>query len=87
MFAAFALVTTAGCGVNDSPKTQTNGRAPSSAVARCAGQECKVRITCKGRVQMRFGAAPVDVRTSRSALVTTIFIDFAGSRDDATVRC
>ena len=75
-----------GCGVNDEPKAPSK-RPASSAVAKCAGYECRVRVTCKGRVQMRYGPAPVRVRTRKSALVTTFFADFAGSRNDATIRC
>jgi len=44
-------------------------------------------VICKGRVQLRYGAAPVRIRTAKSALVTTIVVDFAGSRHDAVIRC
>lgn len=81
------FATTSGCGIDDAPKSPAKKHARSSAVARCAGQECKVRVTCKGRVHMRFGAAPVTIHTSKTAVLTTIFLDFAGSRDDAVVRC
>ena len=56
-------------------------------MAKCAGAECEVRVTCKGKVKRRVGPAPVNVRTSKTALRTTIYADFAGSRHDATIRC
>jgi hypothetical protein len=86
VLSALALAVIAGCGVNDSPKSPGKS-AGNSAKARCAGVECRVRIVCKGRVHVVVGPAPVNVRTSKTALVTTFFADFAGSRNDATVRC
>jgi hypothetical protein len=84
---AVALVTTSGCGVNDSPKKPTKSRARTSAVAHCAGAECRVRVKCKGRIYVRVGPAPVQVRTTTSALRTSVIADFAGSRNDAIVQC
>jgi hypothetical protein len=82
--AALAVAVTSGCS-GDEPKSAKHGR--SSAVTTCAGAECKVRVRCKGEVHVRLGPAPVRVSTRKSALVTTIYADFAGSRHDATVRC
>lgn len=82
-----ALVTASGCGVNDSPKQPDKARPRNSAVAHCAGDECKVRVRCKGRVYVRFGAPPVRIRTFKTALTTSILADFAGSRDDSVIRC
>ena len=82
--AALAATVAAGCS-GDEPKSAQHGR--SSAVATCAGAECKVRVRCKGRVDVLLGPAPVQVSTRKSALVTTIYADFAGSRHDVTIRC
>jgi hypothetical protein len=72
------------CGGDDSPKKP----APrNSAIAKCAGHECRVRVRCNGRLSVLLGAAPVRIRTSKSLLRTTIVADFAGSRDDYVVRC
>jgi hypothetical protein len=80
----FALVVLSGCGDTRTPA----GKAPrSSAVARCTGAECRVRIRCKGKLHIRRGPAPVSIRTSKTALVTTIIADFAGSKNDALIRC
>jgi len=84
---ALVFAMASGCGDSGSPKTPARTPPPSSAVANCSGQECKVRVTCKGRVHHRLGAAPVRIRTSKTAVVTSIFIDFAGSGQDAVVRC
>lgn len=83
---ALAFAAASGCGVDDEPKKPSK-RAPSSAVATCAGYECKVRIKCKGKVYLRFGPAPVKVNTAKTALRTTVYADFAGSSQDAEVRC
>jgi len=82
---ALALGALAACGGSDSDKSSKKPPR-NSAKARCAGAECRVRIVCKGRVYVRFGPAPVAIRTSDSALRTTITVDFAGSKD-AVVRC
>jgi hypothetical protein len=82
---ALALGTMSGCR-GDSPKSAPKAHSRNSAVARCAGAECRVRIVCNGRVYVRLGAAPVRIHTARSAFRTTIIADFAGSRD-AVVRC
>ncbi len=82
---AFALATATGCS-GDEPKKPDPGKR-SSAKADCAGVECKVRVVCKGKVRLRYGPAPVQIRTRKSALVTTFFVDFAGSKNDATLRC
>jgi hypothetical protein len=84
--AAIACATAAGCGVDDEPKSPTK-RAPSSAKARCAGAECRVRVVCKGKVHVRVGPAPVSIRTNKTALRTNVLADFAGSSHDAVVRC
>ena len=82
---ALALGTVAACGGSGSD--ESSKKPPrNSAKARCAGAECRVRIVCKGRVYVRLGPAPVAIRTSNSALRTTIIADFAGSKD-AVVRC
>jgi hypothetical protein len=83
---AIAFATTAGCGVNDEPKSPS-AKPPNSAKARCAGAECRVRVVCKGKVHVRVGPAPVNIRTFKTALRTNVLADFAGSRHDATVRC
>ncbi len=82
---ALALVTATGCS-GDEPKKPDPGKR-SSAKADCAGIECKVRVVCKGKVRLRYGPAPVQIRTQKTALVTTFFVDFAGSKNDATLRC
>ena len=65
LLAAVALATsTTGCFVNDNPKTPYKAK-QNSAKARCAGEECRVRIVCKGKVHVRIGPAPVDIRTAR----------------------
>ena len=46
-----------------------------------------MRIVCKGKLHVRIGPAPVDIRTQKTALTTTIIADFAGSKNDAMVRC
>lgn len=79
------LAATSGC-AGDEPKAPPE-QPPGKAVATCAGAECKVRVTCNGKVHVRVGPAPVDVRTTRSALRTSVTADFAGSRHDAVVRC
>ena len=83
--ALLALVATPGCGGGDPSKPAQRPR--NSAVADCAGHECRVRVMCNGRRSVLLGAAPVSVRTSRSLLRTTIVADFAGSADDFVVRC
>jgi hypothetical protein len=83
---ACALLSGCGSGDSDDPPSK-DARARNAAKANCKGNECKVRFTCKGRVTIRRGAAPVRIHSSRSALVTTIIADFAGSRDDVVVRC
>ena len=80
-----AVVVAVGCGGGDSSKQPAHPR--NSAVARCAGAECRVRVRCNGRLSVLFGAAPVRIRTSKTLLRTTIIADFAGSRDDFVVRC
>jgi hypothetical protein len=85
--AAIALATASGCGVDDAPKSPSKSAARSSAKARCAGAECRVRIVCKGKVHVRLGPAPVRVRTSKTALVTSFYADFAGSASDVEIRC
>jgi len=87
MAVALAFVVLSGCVRDEPPKRSTTSPPRNKAVARCAGQECRVRVTCKGRVSVRLGAAPVRVRTSNTALRTAIFLDFAGSRDDVVIRC
>ena len=82
--ATLATAAAAGCS-GDEPKSAKHGR--SSAVATCAGAECKVRVRCKGKVDVLLGPAPVQVSTRKSALVTTIYADFAGSGHDQKVRC
>jgi len=82
---ALALGTLSACGGGDSDKSSKKPPR-NSAKARCAGAECRVRIVCKGRVYVRVGPAPVAIRTSNSALRTTIIADFAGPKD-AVVRC
>ncbi|HEV7807003.1 MAG TPA: hypothetical protein VGO80_14365 [Solirubrobacteraceae bacterium] len=84
IFVALALASASGCGGGKSSKS---AHPRNSAIARCAGHECRVRVSCNGRISVLFGAAPVRVRTSKSALRTTVVADFAGSRDDAVVRC
>lgn len=82
---ALACAALTGCGGGDSDEPPSK-RVRDSAKANCKGNECTVRFTCKGRVTIRRGAAPVRIRSSKSALVTTIIADFAGSRD-AVIRC
>jgi hypothetical protein len=84
---ALALVTMSGCGSGDSPRPSTTARHRSSAVAHCAGTQCTVRVICKGRRSVRLGAAPVRIRTWKSAFRTSIIVDFAGSREDVVIRC
>jgi hypothetical protein len=84
---ALGSVSLAGCFVNDDPQKPDKPGARSRASARCAGYECRVRVTCKGHVSVLLGPAPVDVRTRRTLLQTTIVADFAGSKDDRVVRC
>jgi len=79
---AFAIVGCAG----DAPK-EPGKRPRSKAAATCVGAECRVRVTCKGKVYVRVGPAPVDVRSSTTALRTSITADFAGTRHDALIRC
>ena len=81
---AVASVGASACGGGDSPKKPPPR---NSAIAKCAGHECRVRVMCNGRRSVLFGAAPVRIRTSKSLLRTTIIADFAGSRDDFAVRC
>jgi hypothetical protein len=82
---ALAVATASGCGGGGEPSKPAHRR--TSAVADCAGYECRVRVSCNGRISVLLGAAPVSVRTSKSALRTTVIADFAGSHDDAVVRC
>ncbi len=82
---AFACMALTACGGGDSSKPSKKPPR-NSAKADCAGAECRVRIVCKGRVYIRLGPAPVRIRTSNSALRTTIIADFAGPKD-AVVRC
>ena len=82
---ALASATLAACGGGDSSKSSKKPPR-NSAKARCAGAECRVRIVCKGKVYVRVGPAPVRIRTSDTALRTTIIADFAGPKD-AVVRC
>jgi hypothetical protein len=82
--AALVCGALSGCGEPDKAPAK---RTRDSAIAKCTGNVCRVRVTCKGRVSVRPGAAPVRIRTSKSALVTTIILDFAGSRDDTVIRC
>jgi hypothetical protein len=44
-------------------------------------------VTCNGRVSVLLGPAPVQIRTSKRVLRTTIVADFAGSSHDQVVRC
>lgn len=81
---ALALGITA-CG-GSSSKPSTTAKPRNSAVARCAGDQCRVRIVCKGKVSVRLGPAPVRIHTTDSALTSTIIVDFAGPHD-AVVRC
>jgi hypothetical protein len=85
--AALGLTTMSACGGGESPKPSTTGTPRDAAVANCAGNECRVRVRCKGHVYVRRGSAPVRIRTSKTALSTTIIADFAGSREDAMIRC
>jgi len=85
MALALALLATAGCS-GDEPKQPSKANR-NSAVARCAGYECKVRLTCKGRVTYRYGPAPVQIHSSKTALRTTFTLDFAGSKADQVYRC
>jgi hypothetical protein len=85
--AALAGSAAGGCGVDDAPKSPSKSAARSFAKARCAGAECRVRIVCKGKVHVRLGPAPVRVRTSKTALVTSFYADFAGSASDVEIRC
>ena len=82
---ALALVTASGCGDGEAKKPAKKPR--SSAVAKCAGYECRVRVICKGRLYVRIGPAPVKVHTSTTPFRTTIVSDFAGSRNDSVIRC
>jgi len=81
-----ASLSLSGCIVNDEPKKPDKGKR-NKAVARCAGGECRVRVTCNGRVSVLLGPAPVQIRTSKKILQTTIVADFAGSSRDQVVRC
>jgi hypothetical protein len=80
-----ALAIVSGCGGDKASPPAAHP--PNRAVGRCAGHECRVRVTCNGRVSVLLGAAPLRLRTSKSALRTTIVADFAGSHDDTVVRC
>lgn len=84
---ALALVATAGCGVNDEPKSPDTSKPRNSAKARCVAGECSVRVICKGKLSVVVGPAPVKIRTRDTALRTSVVADFAGSDYDATVRC
>ena len=75
----------AGCS-GDEPRLPDK-RARDSAVARCAGYECRVRLRCNGRVVVRVGPAPVQVHTRKTALRTTFTLDFAGAKADNVFRC
>jgi hypothetical protein len=86
--AALAFMTMSGCGFGDKAKEEPRKVTRSKAKARCAGAECRVRVTCaRGRVYVRVGPAPVRIRTSDTLLRTTIVIDFAGSRANSVIRC
>ncbi|MCA1683869.1 MAG: hypothetical protein LC708_01885 [Actinobacteria bacterium] len=84
-----ALMAMPGCGiVNDEPKKPDKNAKRSKAKVDCAGSECRVRITCRsGRRHVLIGPGPVSVRTTTTALRTTLTVDFAGSRDDKLIRC
>ena len=84
---ALCVIAISACGLGESDKPPASGGPRDSAVADCAGNECRVRVVCKGRVYIRRGTAPVRIRTSKSPLTTTIVADFAGSREDAVIRC
>jgi hypothetical protein len=81
-----ASLSLSGCIVNDEPKKPDKAKR-NKAVAKCAGAECRVRVTCNGRVSVLLGPAPVQIRTSKRVLRTTIVADFAGSSHDQVVRC
>ncbi|MEY2517464.1 MAG: hypothetical protein QOJ89_4822 [bacterium] len=81
-----ASLSLSGCIVNDEPK-KPDAAKRNKAVARCSGDECRVRVTCNGRVSVLLGPAPVQIRTSKRVLRTTIVADFAGSSHDQVVRC
>lgn len=83
---ALACLALSGCGDGDASKPATTTGPRDAARARCADNECRVRVTCKGKVYVRRGSAPVSIRTTKTALVTTIVADFAGP-DDAVIRC
>lgn len=82
-------MTMTGCGiVNDEPNKPDKNAKRDKAVADCAGNECRVRITCRsGVVHVLIGPAPVSVRTSKRVLRSTITADFAGSSSDKVIRC
>ena len=81
-----ASLSLSGCFVNDEPKKPDKAKR-NKAVANCSGAECRVRVTCNGRVSVLLGPAPVQIRTSKKILQTTIVADFAGSSRDQVVRC
>jgi hypothetical protein len=81
-----ASLSMTGCIVNDEPKKPDKAKR-NKAVARCSGDECRVRVTCNGRVSVLLGPAPVQIRTSKRVLRTEIVADFAGSSHDQVVRC
>ena len=83
--AAIVVALLPGC-VDDEPRKPAK-KPRSSAVAKCAGYECRVRVICKGKRYVRIGPAPVKVRTKSTAFRTTIVSDFAGSRNDSVIRC
>ena len=85
--AAVVLMAASACGGGESDKPPASKAPRDRAIADCAGNECRVRVRCKGRNYVRRGTAPVDIRTSKTALTTTIVADFAGSRHDAMIRC
>lgn len=87
LLVALACASVSGCGVNDDPKTPSGDRPRDSAKATCAGAECRVRVTCKGEVKVVVGPAPVEIRTSKSALRSAVLADFAGTGHDQTIRC
>ncbi len=89
LIGALALVAVTGCGiVDDEPRKPASKPTRTKAKVDCAGAECRVRIACaSGRVHVLIGPAPVRVSTQKTALVTTLTADFAGSRHDKLIRC
>ena len=85
--ASLGVTTVSACGIGGSSDSPTTTAPRNAAVADCAGNVCRVRLTCKGRLYIRRGTAPVRIRTAKSALKTTIIADFAGSGHDAVITC